>query len=55
MEDVCRCASIECPRYEECARGEDNHSTGIYTISNLAEECNQNNNYKMFIGVNKND
>ena len=56
MEDTCRCISINCPRYEECARGNGyEHSAGIYTASNLIEECNQNNNYKSFIQGEKYD
>ena len=49
-DDICLCASIECPRYEECIRGGVNKKQGIYTISYLKEVCNQNNNYEMFIG-----
>ena len=56
MEDTCRCTSINCPRYEECARGNGyEHSARIYTASNLIEECNQNNNYKLFIQGEKYD
>lgn len=52
--DICLCASTECPRYENCVRGELTKKQGIYTISYLAECCNENNNYEMFIGG-KND
>ena len=47
--DICLCASKECPRYDECIRGELTKKKGIYTISFLREICNQNNNYEMFI------
>ena len=51
MDDMCRCGSIKCPRYDKCLRGDGyEFPKGIYTISNLAEVCNQNNNYEMFIG-----
>ena len=50
LEDICVCRSIECPRYDECARGDGyERPEGVYTVSNLAEVCNQNNNYNMFI------
>lgn len=56
MDDICLCGSINCPRYDECARGDGykHPTTEIFTVSNFAEICNQNNNYKEFIGV-KND
>lgn len=54
-DDICLCASEDCPKYEECIRGGAKKRMGIYTISFLRECCNQNNNYKMFIGVEKND
>ena len=48
--DICFCASKECPRYDECYRnGETKNKGGIYTISMLREVCNQNNNYEYFI------
>lgn len=50
MEDICRCASHKCPRYDKCMRGDGYKREGIYTISNLSEVCNQNNNYEMYIG-----
>lgn len=53
-DDICLCASKECPKYKECIRGELTKREGIYTISLLSECCNQNNNYIMFIGE-KND
>ena len=56
MEDMCVCMSIECPRYVECMRGDGyKRKDGIYTVSDLKQECNQNNNYKLFIGAEKND
>ena len=51
--DICLCASKECPRYEECLRGDGIERKGIYTISLLREICNQNNNYEMFIKLEK--
>ena len=51
--DICLCASKECPRYDECVRGGLTKKEGVYTISLLREICNQNNNYIMFIGENK--
>ena len=54
--DICLCASKECPRYDECVRGNDKKKEGVYTISFLRECCNQNNNYIMFIkSENNND
>lgn len=56
MDDMCVCRSIECSRYDECTRGDGyKRPAGIYTVANLAEECNQNNNYKLFIQGVKND
>ena len=50
MDDMCVCRSIECPKYDECMRGDGyKRPEGIYTVSMLATECNQNNNYKLFI------
>jgi hypothetical protein len=51
--DICLCASVECPRYEDCVRGGLTVRQGVYTMSYLKEVCNQNNNYEMFIGENK--
>ena len=52
MEDMCVCMSIKCPRYEECLRGDGyKRPEGIYTVSDLAPVCNQNNNYKEFISA----
>lgn len=53
-DDICLCASIECPRYNDCMRG-DNYKRvdGVYTVSFLKEVCNQNNNYAMFIKLEK--
>ena len=53
MYDICRCASSECPKYENCWRGNGQKKNGIYTISYLAEICNNDNNYEMFIGDKK--
>lgn len=51
--DICLCASKDCPRYEECIRGGAVKREGIYTIALLRESCNQNNKYIMFIGADK--
>jgi len=52
MEDMCVCMSIKCPRYSECLRGDGyKRPEGIYTVSDLAPVCNQNNNYKEFISA----
>ena len=51
-DDICFCASKECPRYEECLRG-SMKKEGVYTISLLREVCNQNNNYEYFIEMEK--
>ena len=48
-DDICLCASKECPRYKECLRGDNTKRKGIYTIALLRECCNQNNDYEMFI------
>lgn len=51
IDDICLCASIKCPRYDKCIRGDGyKHVKGIYTVSELASICNQNNNYEMYIG-----
>ena len=57
MDDICLCGSIECPRYDKCARGDGykHPENKIYTMSLLAPVCNQNNNYQEFIEVKKND
>lgn len=52
-DDICLCGSKECPRYDECLRGNGTKKKGIYTISLLRECCNQNNNYTMFIKTNE--
>ena len=52
-DDICLCASKECPRYNECYRGDGKKREGIYTISLLREICNQNNNYEYFIKTEK--
>ena len=52
-DDICLCASKECPRYDECLRGNGTKKEGIYTISMLREVCNQNNNYEYFIKAEK--
>ena len=49
MDDICLCASKDCPRFNECYRGGLTEKKGIYTISLLAEICNENNNYIMQI------
>lgn len=53
MDDICRCASKECPKYNKCLRGNGYKGKlqGIYTISLLAQVCNENSNYEMFIKV----
>ena len=56
MDDICVCMSIKCPRYDKCMRGDGyKRKDGIYTVSDLQQECNQNNNYKLFIGAEEND
>ena len=52
-DDICLCASEECPKYEDCVRGGKIKREGVYTISYLAEVCNQNNKYECFIGEDK--
>lgn len=51
--DICLCESRECPHYKECVRGELTQREGIYTISLLAEICNEKNNYIMWIKEDK--
>ena len=54
LDDICLCMSIDCPKYEECMRGDNyKRADGIYTVSNLKEVCNQNNNYELFIKMEK--
>lgn len=49
-EDICRCASKDCEKYNECYRGKGHHwKPGIYTFSMLKQECNKENNFKLFI------
>ena len=49
-DDICLCASMKCLRRNECLRGDGRKKKkGIYTISDFTQECNQNNNYKMFV------
>lgn len=50
IEDICICRSIECPRYKRCLRGDGyERPEGIYTVSNLAQICNEDNDFEMFI------
>lgn len=49
MEDMCLCASEECPHYNECWRGGLTTRKGIYTMSYLAEVCNEKNEYECWI------
>ena len=49
-DDICLCGAMKCLRRNECLRGDGRkRKKGIYTISDFSQECNQNNNYKMFI------
>lgn len=50
MYDFCLCASVWCPKYNECYRGGKTKREGIYTSSYLGEVCNEENNYENFIG-----
>lgn len=50
-DDICLCASTECPKHDKCLRGIGyKKAKGIYTVSNLSEICNSDNNYEMLIG-----
>lgn len=49
-ENICRCASEDCKKYNECYRGKGHKwKPGIYTFSLLKLECNKENNFKLFI------
>ena len=49
-DDICRCATENCPKYNQCRRGNGfHHDAGIYTVSFLGEVCNEENNYEYFI------
>ena len=55
MDDMCVCRSTDCPKYKECYRGDGyERPEGVYTVSLLAQICNETNNYELFIGE-KND
>ena len=51
--DICLCASEDCPKYQDCLRGAGIKRQGIYTISILSEICNEQTNYKCFIKTEK--
>lgn len=56
LDDICLCASKECPKYDKCLRGNGyKKAKGIYTVSLLSEICNTLNNYEMFIRMENNN
>lgn len=49
-EDICRCESKECEKYNECFRGNGHFwRMGIYSFGLLSQECNKDNDFKLFI------
>jgi len=47
-DDICTCASQECPRKDECVRSTQYRKPGIHTVSDLYELCKKEN-YEYFI------
>lgn len=55
-EDICRCASESCEKYNECFRGKGHiWKLGIYTVSLLEEVCNEKNDFKLFVKGDKDE
>ena len=50
LDDICLCASRECPRHKECLRGIGyDNVKGVHTVSSLAGICRYSN-YEYYIG-----
>ena len=48
--DICRCMTVDCPKYEKCYRGNGHdYRPGIYSYSLLGEVCNEKSGYSNFI------
>jgi len=41
-DDICCCASQECPHKNECVRAIQYHKSGIHTVSDFTELCRDN-------------
>ena len=55
MLDICMCADMDCPKYNECLRGGLIKKVGIYTASCLSEICNESNEYELLITDDRGD
>ena len=43
-DDICTCASQECPLRDKCVRATQYHKPGIHTVSDFNQFCKDNNN-----------
>lgn len=44
-DDICTCASEECPKKNQCVRSTQYKKPGIHTVSDLYEFCKVNDEY----------
>ena len=44
-DDICTCASEECPQKDKCVRAIQYHKPGIHTVSDLYQCCKVDNQY----------
>ena len=44
-DDICTCASEDCPRKDECVRVIQYHKPGIHTVSDFTELCREGDEY----------
>ena len=49
--DICLCATVNCPKFQNCLRGAGTKREGIYTASFLGVVCNELNDYAEFIEI----
>jgi len=46
--DICLCATVDCPKFQNCLRGAGIKREGIYTMSLFGTVCNEQNGYTWF-------
>ena len=44
-DDICTCASQDCPHKDICVRSIEYHKPGIHTVSDFTELCKENDEY----------
>lgn len=44
-DDICACASQDCPEKDRCVRAQVYRSPGIHTISDFTELCKETKEY----------